>query len=77
MRMLASSYLIFFWISVAEAAPLMGLECVLQGFYRSTQLCLTPSLASQTHIGKILGLVSYGGSVGGINGCLSSSLCTQ
>ena len=38
MRMLASSYyLIFFWISVAEAAPLMGLACVLQRFYRSTR----------------------------------------
>ena len=33
MRMLACSYLIFFWISVAEAAPLMGLACVQQRFY--------------------------------------------
>ena len=45
MRMLASSsYLIFFWISVAEAAPLMGLACVRQRFYRSTRFRLTPSL---------------------------------
>ena len=44
MRMLACSYLIFFWISVAEAAPLMGLACVLQRFYRSTRFRLTPSL---------------------------------
>ena len=45
MRMLASSsYLFFFWISVAEAAPLMGLECVLQRFYLSTRFRLTLSL---------------------------------
>ena len=31
--MLASYYLFFFWISVADAAPLMGLERVLQRFY--------------------------------------------
>ena len=45
MRMLASSsYLIFFWISVPEEAPLMGLECVLQRFYRSTRFHLASSL---------------------------------
>ena len=53
MRMLASSYLIFFWISVAEAAPLMGLACVLQRFYRSTRFRLTPSLRRYSETGQI------------------------
>ena len=51
MRMLASSYLIFFWISVAEAAPLMGLACVLHRFYRSTRFRLTPSLRRYSETG--------------------------
>ena len=45
-----SSYLFFFWISVTEAAPLMGLECVLQHFYSSTRFRLTPSLRRYTEI---------------------------
>ena len=55
MRMLASSsYLIFFLISVAEAAPLMGLACVLQRFYRSTRFRLTPSLRRYSETETVL-----------------------
>ena len=41
-----------FWISVAEAVPLMGLACVLQRFYRSTRFRLTPSLQRYSELDR-------------------------